>query len=102
VQRQAKATADAEAKRKAAEERLAAILKFEQGRAESEAATKKPDIKVPPPTRPQPLPPVAETNVAVPLPAERERALKPKDVFKECPTCPEMVVVPAGSTKGQA
>jgi formylglycine-generating enzyme required for sulfatase activity len=33
----------------------------------------------------------------VPLPAERERALKPKDVFKECATCPEMVVVPAGS-----
>ena len=26
-----------------------------------------------------------------------ERALKPKDSFKECDTCPEMVVVPAGS-----
>ena len=32
-----------------------------------------------------------------PLSAERERALKPKDSFKECDTCPEMVVVPAGS-----
>jgi formylglycine-generating enzyme required for sulfatase activity len=26
----------------------------------------------------------------------RERALKPKDTFKECRSCPEMVVVPAG------
>jgi formylglycine-generating enzyme required for sulfatase activity len=33
----------------------------------------------------------------VPLSPERERALKPKDGFKECATCPEMVVVPAGS-----
>lgn len=32
-----------------------------------------------------------------PLSAERERGLKPKDVFKECDACPEMVVVPAGS-----
>jgi len=26
----------------------------------------------------------------------RERTLKPKDTFKECKACPEMVVVPAG------
>jgi len=26
----------------------------------------------------------------------RERALKPKDTFKDCASCPEMVVVPAG------
>jgi formylglycine-generating enzyme required for sulfatase activity len=32
-----------------------------------------------------------------PLTAEQERALKPKDSFKECEDCPEMVVVPAGS-----
>jgi formylglycine-generating enzyme required for sulfatase activity len=32
-----------------------------------------------------------------PLSLERERALKPKDSFKECDNCPEMVVVPAGS-----
>jgi formylglycine-generating enzyme required for sulfatase activity len=32
-----------------------------------------------------------------PLSPERERALKPRDSFKECDTCPEMVVVPAGS-----
>ena len=33
----------------------------------------------------------------VPLLPERERALTPKDIFKECATCPEMIVVPAGS-----
>jgi len=32
-----------------------------------------------------------------PLTAARERALKPKDSFKECAACPQMVVVPAGS-----
>jgi formylglycine-generating enzyme required for sulfatase activity len=32
-----------------------------------------------------------------PLCAAEERSLKPKDVFKECEQCPEMVVVPAGS-----
>jgi formylglycine-generating enzyme required for sulfatase activity len=41
--------------------------------------------------------PVRESVGEVPLPRERERALKPKDIFKECATCPEMVVVPAGS-----
>ena len=34
---------------------------------------------------------------AQPLSATEECALKPKDVFKECDKCPEMVVVPAGS-----
>src|SRR5947209_17053546 len=32
-----------------------------------------------------------------PLAPEREQALKPKDSFKECDICPEMVVVPKGS-----
>ena len=32
-----------------------------------------------------------------PLTPCEERALAAKDVFKECPSCPEMVVVPAGS-----
>jgi formylglycine-generating enzyme required for sulfatase activity len=31
-----------------------------------------------------------------PLTAEKERALKPKDSFKECDACPQMLVVPAG------
>jgi formylglycine-generating enzyme required for sulfatase activity len=34
---------------------------------------------------------------ATPLCAAEERSLKPKDVFKECDRCPEMIVVPAGS-----
>jgi formylglycine-generating enzyme required for sulfatase activity len=31
------------------------------------------------------------------LSPEREQALKPKDTFKECTDCPQMMVVPAGS-----
>jgi formylglycine-generating enzyme required for sulfatase activity len=41
----------------------------------------------------------AQTTVPAdvgPLSPERERALKPKDTFKECEKCPEMVVVPTG------
>src|SRR6202030_2898619 len=34
---------------------------------------------------------------ARPLSAAEECVLKPKDVFKECDKCPEMVVVPAGT-----
>jgi len=39
------------------------------------------------------------TRTARPLSAAEECRLKPKDVFKECEKCPEMVVVPAGSFK---
>jgi formylglycine-generating enzyme required for sulfatase activity len=31
------------------------------------------------------------------LVGNERRCLKPKDSFKDCPDCPEMVVVPAGS-----
>ncbi len=31
-----------------------------------------------------------------PLSLEREQALKPRDTFRECATCPEMIVVPTG------
>ncbi len=34
---------------------------------------------------------------AAPLSAAEESALRPNDSFRECDTCPEMVVVPAGS-----
>jgi formylglycine-generating enzyme required for sulfatase activity len=37
------------------------------------------------------------SRCAAPLTAAQERGLKPKDSFKECDKCPEMVVVPAGS-----
>jgi hypothetical protein len=36
---------------------------------------------------------------ALPLTSAELCALKPKDVFKECDKCPEMVVVPEGSFK---
>jgi formylglycine-generating enzyme required for sulfatase activity len=38
----------------------------------------------------------AMANVTA-LKTAKERALKPKDPFKECTDCPEMIVVPAGS-----
>jgi formylglycine-generating enzyme required for sulfatase activity len=48
---------------------------------------------------PVPVPaPVAPTQATdTPLSPATERALKPKDTFKECTNCPEMIVVPAGS-----
>ena len=39
--------------------------------------------------------PTAAGSIAL-LSPDRERALRPKDSFKECDRCPEMVVVPAG------
>jgi formylglycine-generating enzyme required for sulfatase activity len=49
---------------------------------------------------PAPQAPVSASQAptgAAPLSLDRERALKPKDIFSECANCPEMVVVPAGS-----
>jgi formylglycine-generating enzyme required for sulfatase activity len=37
------------------------------------------------------------SRCAAPLTVSQERALKPKDSFRECENCPEMVAVPAGS-----
>src|SRR6516162_972295 len=39
----------------------------------------------------------ANREATAPLSALEEQALKPKNSFKECAQCPEMVVVPAGS-----
>src|SRR5262249_14561706 len=39
----------------------------------------------------------ADHQATAPLSAAEELVLKPKDSFKECAQCPEMVVVPAGS-----
>jgi formylglycine-generating enzyme required for sulfatase activity len=50
----------------------------------------------PPLTAPMPSP---GSPVALPigtLSTEREAAIRPKDTFKECTACPEMVVIPAG------
>jgi formylglycine-generating enzyme required for sulfatase activity len=47
-----------------------------------------------------PLQPIAGTfppmRIAKPLSAAEQGALQPRDLFKECEACPEMVVVPAG------
>jgi formylglycine-generating enzyme required for sulfatase activity len=45
---------------------------------------------------PQPSQSATATGTTTNAPAE-ESTLKPKDIFKECEQCPEMVVVPAGS-----
>jgi formylglycine-generating enzyme required for sulfatase activity len=46
----------------------------------------------------KPVPAIGNSDDhAAALSRERERALKPGDIFKECDNCPEMVVVPAGS-----
>jgi formylglycine-generating enzyme required for sulfatase activity len=39
----------------------------------------------------------ANHDPTAPLSAAEEQALRPKDSFKECAECPEMVVVPAGN-----
>jgi formylglycine-generating enzyme required for sulfatase activity/Tfp pilus assembly protein PilF len=49
-----------------------------------------------PDVEPQFVVPPGLAQVTVLSPA-KERALKPKDSFRECDACPEMVVVPAGS-----
>jgi formylglycine-generating enzyme required for sulfatase activity len=61
---------------------------------------------VPPPVKPAvpaddacrgPVTAAFASRCAVPLTAVQERALKPKDTFRECESCPEMVVAPAGA-----
>jgi formylglycine-generating enzyme required for sulfatase activity len=71
---------------------------------------KKSQVAVVAPPMPPAVPPGAGATPAVgvypeapkpgpgvtPLSVERERALRPKDTFKECDGCPEMIVVPSG------
>ena len=68
-------------------------------------------ISPPKPVAPAPVPVLPKSPAVTPTPApfaptpgansvlslEAEQALKPKDTFKECGNCPEMIVVPAGS-----
>jgi formylglycine-generating enzyme required for sulfatase activity len=56
-------------------------------------------VVTPPPAPVATAPPSGRPSPTdgVPLSPERERALKPKDSFKECAACREMVVVPAGT-----
>jgi formylglycine-generating enzyme required for sulfatase activity len=41
-------------------------------------------------------PTTSDSGTDVPLTRERERQLKPKDTFRECADCPEMVLIPTG------
>ncbi len=50
-------------------------------------------VVFPPSSAPVTPAPASDT----PLSPTQERALKPKDTFKECANCPQMIVVPAGS-----
>src|SRR5262249_6931343 len=49
------------------------------------------------PAQVTPTPAPAASTDAAPLSPMQEKALRPKDTFKECANCPEMMVVPAGS-----
>jgi formylglycine-generating enzyme required for sulfatase activity len=60
-------------------------------------------VTAPPAPAAQPAPSISTPITLALLSPEGERALKPKDTFKECDKCPEMIVVPAGSfTMGSA
>ena len=60
-------------------------------------------LRAKPPEQAQPQPPAPLPRQIIPdkgvqpLTPELEQALKPKDSFKECEFCPEMVVIPKGS-----
>jgi formylglycine-generating enzyme required for sulfatase activity len=77
--------------RREAEARIAAL---EQEAARADAERKRvAALSVPAETAPAP----ALVAPVGPLPSDRERALKPRDGFKECDRCPEMIVTPAGA-----
>ena len=70
------------------------------GAASAKPKPAKPRSPAPEQTAQQPPPPPQQffaTKGVEPLTPEREQTLKPKDSFKECDVCPEMVVVPKGS-----
>jgi formylglycine-generating enzyme required for sulfatase activity len=78
IEARRKADQEAAAKKQTEDEAKAARKAEEERKRAAEEATRK-------------------QEAAMILSPERERALKPKDTFKECPTCPEMIVVPPGS-----
>jgi formylglycine-generating enzyme required for sulfatase activity len=85
----------------ALQERLRAMEEQLKKKDESRIAVVAPPVQpATPPSRVQPAVGVfpEPQRGTTPLSPERERALKPKDSFKECEQCPEMVVVPAGSS----
>jgi formylglycine-generating enzyme required for sulfatase activity len=93
----------AEAQRKAEQESAAAREREAEARRKAEQERSKVAVVAPPvtPSPPSQVKPAVgvfpSTPGGAPLSLERERSLKPKDSFKECDVCPEMVVIPAGS-----
>jgi formylglycine-generating enzyme required for sulfatase activity len=94
----------AEAQRKAEQESAAAAREREaEARRKAEQERSKVAVVAPPvtPSPPSQVKPAVgvfpSTPGGTPLSSERERSLKPKDSFKECDVCPEMIVIPAGS-----
>jgi formylglycine-generating enzyme required for sulfatase activity len=63
----------------------------------SQVATVAPPVVPASPCGAAPMTVSWSSRSAQPLSAAEECALKPKDVFKECDKCPEMLVVPAGT-----
>src|SRR5262249_45631455 len=51
----------------------------------------------PPPIAVSPGPSRAQCDGVETFVGKERRCLMPKDSFRDCPTCPEMVVVPAGT-----
>jgi len=70
---------------------VAGCLFVADGQAQAQTAPQSPPAQV------TPTPAPAGSTQAAPLSPMREKALKPKDTFKECANCPEMMVVPPGS-----
>lgn len=83
------------------QERLKALEEQLRKKDEPKVTVVAPPVVPALPAEAQPKPAVGvfpqSTIKVTPLSPERERALKPKDTFKECDVCPEMVVVPAGT-----
>jgi formylglycine-generating enzyme required for sulfatase activity len=77
-----------------------ARARLEELKKQQVAVAAPPKAPMPPPaSRPTPViaqPPARCDGVLAAVGSER-RCLKPKDTFRDCPECPEMVVVPAGS-----
>jgi len=68
---------------------VAGCLFIAVGQAQAQTATQTPTA--------QATPTSAASTEPAPLSAVEESALKPKDTFKECTNCPEMIVIPGGS-----
>jgi formylglycine-generating enzyme required for sulfatase activity len=63
----------------------------------AERAASRASVQKPPAEPPIQMPIQIMPAGIYPLTPEREQTLRPKDSFKECDACPEMVVVPKGS-----